>query len=157
MPGPLDAMRSLVARKAPASRQTGDPGLREEMLRRAVARVSKEMPDVAPELQTMKPYQQGNIMDRMLFPKGAYATTMPFSGRMMYDPETMTDEQTMLDTLSHEGEHVRQMKGMTTLQKMADIASGMFTPYEQRWQEKEARRREQLAHESRIKGDIRLK
>lgn len=128
----------------------------ERMLQEAIAQVSGEMPDVADKLRTMKPYQQGSWIDRMMFPKGAYAVTMPFSGRMMYDPETLTDRQTLLDTLSHEGEHVRQMQGMSTGQKMVDILGGMFTPYEERWQEKEARRREEMAHQNRIRGDIKL-
>lgn len=131
---------------------------RDEAMRRAIAQVSGEMPDIAPELETMKPYQEGNLVDRLLFPKGAYAVTMPFSGRMMYDPETLPQEhQQMVDTLTHEGAHVRQMKGMTTAQKIQDILSSMMTPYAQRWQEKEAFAQEQRAHESRTRGDIRLK
>lgn len=127
-----------------------------EALQRVVAKVSGEMPDVANELRTMKPYQESGWFDRMMYPKGAYAVTMPFSGRMLYDPSSIPDEQTLLDTLTHEGEHVRQMKGMTTMQKVGDILGGMFTPYEERWQEKEARKREQTAHEQRLRGDIRL-
>lgn len=128
----------------------------ERMLQEAIAQVAGEMPDVANELRTMKPYQEGSWLDRMMFPKGAYAVTMPFSGRMMYDPETLTDRQTLLDTLSHEGEHVRQMKGMSMPMKAWDIMSSMFTPYEDRWQEREARKREEMAHQSRLRGDIKL-
>lgn len=141
-------------RRQPASRPT--PETHEELLARVVKRVSKEMPDVAGTLGNIKPYTQGNLLDRMMYPKGAYAITLP-GGRMLYDPETMNDEQTMLDTLTHEGAHLRDQEGESVLDQIGQIIQSLYTPYEKRPWEKNARQSEQWAHESRLGRDIHLK
>ncbi len=141
-------------------RQTDDEWRRQnrsDMMAKAKTRAAGEMPDVASHIQSMRPYTEGSWLTRTMFPRGAFAMTNPFGGNnIYYDPERLTDPQDMLDTAVHEGEHVRQMQGMSTGQKVLDILGGMFTPYDDRWQEREARQREQMAHQNRLRGDIKL-
>lgn len=134
MPGFLDALRAKIAPVSTPAASDANP-----MIAELLARVRKEMPDVADAPVT----PMGRI--GQVLSKGALATTSPF-GSVSYNPEALrgASPADIADTLTHELTHVRQSRAMSPFQKVIAILQGAKQgfgggmPYGQRPDELEA-------------------
>lgn len=138
----------MPKRRDPASLlQSKDP-----RLQKAWASVAQHNPDAVEGVSTIRPM---NWLERNSFPSDAQAQTWPW-GTIAYRPENLDSYPEAM--FEHELEHVRQNQSTNNiLQRFMDVIGSSFQPYNEREDEKEAFRREQLAYEGASKGDVRLK
>lgn len=76
-------------------------------MQRALAKVLGEMPDVKPVIATSS---DSSMLGRLMMPRGAEATTNPFTGNISYSPTGMQGMQSpeLEQTMTHEMTHARQ-------------------------------------------------
>lgn len=88
-------------------------------MQRTLAKVQGEMPDV--KRVTVTP-SDSSFLSRLMMPRGAEATTNPFTGNISYSPTTMRgmDPMGMEQTMTHELTHSRQAQNTPWYRTMLD-------------------------------------
>lgn len=155
MDGIIAALLKRIAPAADTDTPAGKLKSDNPNLRAAWETVMHEMPDAVESTPEVRP--ASGFIEKLLLPKQAEAITLPFSKRVIYNPEVLEKNPRPVDTLTHELTHVRQLDNMSTLDKIADIAKSIFVPYDERKHEKEAFGEEQRAYLRRLKKDVQLK
>jgi hypothetical protein len=117
-------------------------------MQRALRKVQGENPDVKPVSISSS---DSSLMNRLFAPKGAMATTNPFTGNIHYNPKQLQGigQDELENTVAHELTHSRQAQNTPWYKTVAGLfspdetvpqgaPSSMDTPYHWRPQELEA-------------------
>lgn len=107
----------------------------DKSMQETLAKVQAEMPDVQrTNLSAMGP------VSKLFAPRGAFATTNPFTKNIKYDAENMNslNKDEKENTMAHELTHVRQAQNTPFMKRLIDAIMPSKLPYAQRGNEMEA-------------------
>lgn len=105
-------------------KQQQERKLLDESMQRAYQKVSKEMPGV--KKISVSP-SSSSLLTKIFTPRGANAVSNPFSGNMIYNPDTISNQgYNQFDReqiVAHEMTHTGQMQDMPWYKKLGEIFS----------------------------------